>query len=213
MRIAVFGATGGTGVEVVRRAAGAGHEVIAVVRDASRLPAELRERAEVVEADVMDPLSIAAVVKECDAAITAVGTRAGRAPTTVCADSSRSVIAAMDAAGGGRLIMVSASGPAAGPGDDPFTRYVVKPLILQRLLKHAFDDMRVAERQLRAAALEWTIVRPPRLTDKPAKGSYRKAVDRNVPGGFSISRADLATALLDALDDPASVGRVISVAG
>ncbi|KAB2343067.1 NAD(P)-dependent oxidoreductase [Actinomadura rudentiformis] len=213
MKLTIFGATGGTGVEVVRQAADAGHEVTAVVRDESRLPATLRERMTVVEADVMDPASIARAVKDCDAVISAMGSRGGRAPTTVCADSSRSIISAMDAAGGGgRLVMVSASGLAADAGDDPFTRYVVKPMILQPILKHTFTDMLVAERQVRASALNWTIVRPPRLTDKPAKGTYRSAVDRNVRGGWMITRADLAKALLDVVDDPASTGHIVSVA-
>ncbi|GAA2579220.1 NAD(P)H-binding protein [Actinomadura fulvescens] len=213
MKITVFGATGGTGVEVLKRAAGLGHEVTAVVRDAARLPADLRERVDVVEADVMDPASIGDAVKGRDAVITAMGSRDGRAPTTVCADSSRSIIAAMDAAGGGRLVMVSASGLAADAGDGPFTRYVAKPLIVQRLLRHAFDDMLKAEAQVRASALDWTIVRPPRLTGKPAKGAYRSAVDRNVRGGLTITRADLATALLDVMGDPATTGHVVCVAG
>ncbi|MFD0905259.1 NAD(P)-dependent oxidoreductase [Actinomadura sediminis] len=218
MRLTIFGATGGTGLRVVRRALIDGHRVTAVVRDPARLPADLRDRAggpalDVVRADVMDPDAVQAAVKGRDAVVSAIGTREGRAPTTVCADSARSITAAMAAAGERRFVMVSASGFANGPGDDPLTRFVVKPLLLKPMLKHAFADMRRAEDVVRASGLDWTIVRPPRLTDGDGKGRYRAAVDRNVLGGFTLARADLALALLDHAADPSSIGRVVSVAG
>ncbi|MBE1535256.1 NAD(P)-dependent oxidoreductase [Actinomadura algeriensis] len=216
MHVTIFGATGGTGLRVVRRALVQGHRVTAVVRDPARLPADLRDRADgpsldIVAADVMDPAAIRAAIADRDAVITAIGTRDGRAPTTVCEDSARSITAAMDAAGPRRLVMVSASGFANGPGDDPLTRYVVKPMLLKPMLKHAFADMRRAEDVVRASGLDWTIVRPPRLTEGDGRGRYRAAVDRNVLGGFTLARADLAVALLDHAGDPSSVGHVVSV--
>jgi putative NADH-flavin reductase len=209
VKLTVFGATGGTGRQVLGQAVNAGHEVTAVVRDRARLPAELRDRVEVVEVDVMDPGAIEETVKGRDAVISAIGDL--RSPSSVCADSARSIIAAMRAAGGGgRLVMASNSAMAPGPGDDAFTRYVVKPLILARVLRYMIDDMRRAERLVRASGLDWTIVRAGRLTDRPGKAAYRSAIDRNVLGGFQITRADLATALLDAAADPALAGHVIS---
>lgn len=213
MRLTIFGATGGTGVLVLRRALDAGHEVTAVVRDPAGLPSDLRACADVVQADVMDPAAIEEAVKGRDAVLSALGTREGRAPTSVCADGARSILTAMAATGTDRFVLVSASGLHAGPGDDPFTRFVVKPLVLGRLLKHAFADMRAAEELTRTSGLRWTIVRPPRLTNGAGNGRYRKAADRNVLGGASIARADLAIALLDIVDDPATVEHVISVSG
>ncbi|GAA1813730.1 NAD(P)-dependent oxidoreductase [Actinomadura chokoriensis] len=213
MRLTIFGATGGTGVLAVRRALDAGHEVTAVVRDPAGLPSDLRACADVVQADVMDPAAIEEAVKGRDAVLSALGTREGRAPTSVCADGARSVLTAMAATGTDRFVLVSASGLHAGPGDDPFTRFVVKPLILGRLLKHAFADMRAAEELTRTSGLRWTIVRPPRLTNGAGNGRYRRAVDRNVLGGASIARADLAIALLDTVDDPSTVEHVVSVSG
>ncbi|MES9540325.1 NAD(P)H-binding protein [Actinomadura sp. NPDC000600] len=213
MRFTVFGATGGTGVQVVRRALDAGHEVTAVVRDPAGLPGEVRACADVVQADVMDPGAIEEAVKGRDAVITAIGTRDGRRPTSVCADSTRGIVEAMRAGGTERFVLTSASGLHAGPGDDPLTRFLVKPLVLGPLLKHAFNDMRAAEALTRDSGLAWTIVRPPRLTDGPGNGRYRKAADRNVLGGLSMARSDLATALLDIAGEPSTAGHVISVAG
>jgi uncharacterized protein YbjT (DUF2867 family) len=73
--------------------------------------------------------------------------------------------------------------------------------------------MRRGEDQIRDSDLDWTIFRPPSLTDQPAQGTYRTAIDRNLPHGFSISRADLAACMLTLLDDPATVHRHISIAG
>ncbi|QKG26606.1 NAD(P)-dependent oxidoreductase [Actinomadura verrucosospora] len=212
MRITVFGATGGIGTRLVRRALDAGHQVTAVVRDPGRMPADLRGRADVVRADVMDPDAIEQAVKGADAVVSAMGPR-DFGPTTVCQDSSRSIIAAMRATGAGRFLMVSMGAIEGMPGDDPFTRYVVKPVILGRFLRHGIADMRVAEAQVRDSGLDWTIVRPPRLTNKEGKGGYRKAVDRSVPGGFTMTRDDVAAALLDLAGDLPSIGHVVSIAG
>ncbi|NUU25040.1 MAG: NAD(P)H-binding protein [Streptomycetaceae bacterium] len=222
MKLTVFGASGGTGRELVRRAADAGHEVTAVVRDAGRLPADLLDRIAVVEADLADPAAVEKAVLGRDAVISTIGTRELKHPTTVCADAARALTTAVHAAArpgadstgrlGVRLVIASNSAMAPGPGDDPFTRFVVKPLILARVLRHMLDDMRRAEDHVRASDTAWTIVRAGRLTNHPAKGRYRGRVDRNVPGGFQITRSDFAAALLDAAINPSSTGHTISVA-
>lgn len=211
MRLTVCGATGGTGRLLVGAALDAGHEVAAVVRDPDRLPDGLRERAEVVVADALDAGAIKEAVQGRDAVISTIGTRDLRAPTSVCAGSARAIVEAMRAGGGGRLVIASNSGMAPGPGDDAFTRYVVKPIILARVLRHMIDDMRAAEEVVRASGLDWTIVRAGRLTDRAGRGSYRSRVDRNVPGGFQVSRAGFARAMLDAAGDAALAGHVVSV--
>ncbi|MEV0387800.1 NAD(P)H-binding protein [Nonomuraea sp. NPDC050643] len=211
MRITVFGATGGTGLELVRQGLDLTHQITAVVRDASRLPAELRERLDVVEADVMDPDAVAPAVKDRDAVLSALGAR-GRGPTTVHSAGIASIMRAMRAAGARRLLMVSAGGLEADAGDGPFTRYVLKPLVVQRVFRHNYADLAEAERLVRAGGLDWTIVRPARLTDAGRTGRYRTARDLAVRGGMSTTRADLADCLLELIGDRLSVGHVISVA-
>ncbi|GAA2299813.1 SDR family oxidoreductase [Nonomuraea roseoviolacea subsp. roseoviolacea] len=196
----MFGATGRTGWRVVGQALHAGHEVTAVVRD----PAALERhnlggpRLTVVRADVMDPAAIRPAVAGHDAVVSAIGPR-GSGPTTVCADSIASIMEAMAAEGVRRLVAVSASG-FVREGDGPLTRLVAKP-ILNRVLRHAFADMRRMEDLVRASGLDWTIVRPPQLTEGPRTGSYRSAIDRNVRGGVRVSRADLADCVLRCLDE------------
>jgi putative NADH-flavin reductase len=208
MRITLFGATGGTGRQVIAQARDAGHRVTAVVRD----PAALQPDGgwlTVVRADVTDPESIAAPIEGADAVVSALGPRPG-APATICGDGARTIVEAMEKTGVRRLVAVSASGPYVDAGDGPVTRYVAKP-ILQRLLRAGFADLKRMEEIIRTSGLDWTIMRPPRLTNKPLTDRYRTAVDLNVRGGMMISRADLAAAILHALGDPATVRHSIGV--
>jgi hypothetical protein len=96
-------------------------------------------------------------------------------------------------------------------GDGPFFRYIAKP-IARRMLKGSATDMRHAEQLLHESDLEWTIIRAPCLTDKPARGRYRIAFERNVPREFSLSHADLATCMLAMLADDATIRHHIFVA-
>ncbi|MEV0617436.1 NAD(P)H-binding protein [Nonomuraea sp. NPDC050404] len=211
MRITVFGATGGTGLELLRQGLDLAHEVTAVVRDAARLPAELRDRLDVVEADVMDPEAIAPAVRGRDAVLSAMGAR-DSGPTTVHSASTAAILAAMDGAGCRRLLLVSAGGLEADAGDGPFTRYVLKPFLIQRLFRHSYADLARAEGLLRASGADWTIVRPARLTDAGRTNRYRTARDLAVRGGLSTTRADLADCMLALMGDRASIRHVISVA-
>ncbi|MFC5828950.1 NAD(P)-dependent oxidoreductase [Nonomuraea insulae] len=211
MRITVFGASGGTGLELLRQGTDHAHQVTAVVRDAARLPAGLRERLDVVEADVMDPDAVAPLVKGRDAVLSAMGTRES-GPTTVHSASITSILTAMGRVGTRRLLMVSAGGLEADAGDGPFTRYVLKPLLIQRLFRHTYTDLAKAESLLRESDADWTIVRPARLTDAGPTGRYRTAKDLAVRRGLSTTRADLADCMLELIGDRASVGHVVSVA-
>ena len=68
------------------------------------------------------------------------------------------------------------------------------------------------EQEIRDSDLDWTIFRPPSLTGKAATGAYRTAIDRNLPHGFTVSRADLAACMLASLSDPATVHRHVAIA-
>jgi putative NADH-flavin reductase len=207
MRLTVFGATGGIGTQVVRQALEAGHEVIAVVRDPSRLAVPPNPLLRVMRADVMDPEAIVPALEATDAAVSSLGP-SGRGPTTVCSGGVHSILRAMDKTGVRRLVVVSASGAFTDEGDGLVSRLIAKP-ILQRLLRDGFNDLYAMEREVRASGTEWTIMRPPRLTDGGRRGSYRTAVDRNV--GIQISRPDVADAILRALADPATIGHSIGL--
>jgi putative NADH-flavin reductase len=210
MKLTIFGATGATGTSLVQQALAAGHEVTAVVRDPSRLAIPAHQRLQVITADVMDPAAISPAVDGADAVISALGPH-GTGPTTISQDSARSIIQAMQKTGTRPLLTVSGS-VVADEGESPYMRYLLKPLARRTFLRHVCADMRAAENEIRDSNLDWTIMRPPSLSDKAARGTYRTAIDRNLPHGFSVSRADLAACMLTLLNDPATRHRHVAIA-
>jgi putative NADH-flavin reductase len=210
MKLTIFGATGATGTCLTELALLAGHEVTAVVRDPARLKVANHPRLRVVTADIMDPAAINTPVADADAVLNAVGPH-GTGPTTVLRDSTASIIQAMQKAGTRRLLAISGS-VVADEGESPYLRFLLKPLARRTFLRHVCADMRGAEDEIRASGLDWTIFRPPSLTDKPAKGTYRTVIDRNLPRSFTVSRADLAACMLAMIDDPKTIRKHIGIA-
>jgi putative NADH-flavin reductase len=210
MKLTILGASGATGTCLTSQALAAGHDVTAVVRDPARLAIPAHPRLRILTADVMDPVAISPATAGADVVISAVGPR-GTGPTTVIQDSVRSIIQAMEKTGTRRLLQVSGS-VVADDGESPYLRYLLKPLARRTFLRHVCADMRRGEDEIRHSSLDWTIVRPPALTGKAARGTYRTAIDRNLPHGFTVTRADLAAFMLTLLDDPASVHRHVSIA-
>ncbi|WP_328298018.1 NAD(P)H-binding protein [Streptomyces sp. NBC_00435] len=215
MRLTVFGATGGVGREVVRQALDAGHEVTAVVRDPARLdvPAHDRLRVAVVR-DLTDEDALVPLLAGREAVVSALGASGNKQArlTPVAGPALRSIVSAMDRAGVSRLSAVSAA-PLAPPtpADGVFARALVLPL-LRRVLRDVYADLAVMEAAIAASGTRWTVIRPPRLLNRPRTGTYRRAVDANVPGGRFIARADVADALLTTLSDPSTAGHAIGVA-
>ncbi|MDX6741907.1 NAD(P)-dependent oxidoreductase [Actinocorallia sp. A-T 12471] len=210
MHLTVLGASGRTGRQIVRQALDAGHRVTSVVRDPARLDPARHPSLEAFTADPLDPVALAPAVAGRDAVISALGPNS-RADGVICTAGARAAIAAARETGTRRLVVITGAGAFIDDGDGPFTRAVFKPLLRRLYLGAQFTDFENAEREVRASALDWTLVRPPRLTDGPAR-PYRTAVDRNIRGGLTLSRASLATAVLALLPDPATTHHHISAA-
>ncbi|MET3985794.1 NAD(P)H-binding protein [Streptomyces sp. PvR034] len=215
MRITVFGATGGVGREVVRQALDAGHEVTAVVRDPARLPGAGHERLRVATvADVTDADALGPVLRGRDAVVCALGARSNKQArlAPVAGPALGAIVSAMDRAGVRRLSAVSAAPLGPDHEDDgAFTRAVLMPL-LRRALRDVYADLAVMEAVIGASGTQWTVVRPPKLLNGPRTGTYRRAVDANLPRGRSIPRADVADALLSTLTDPTTPGHALGIA-
>ena len=208
MRILVIGATRGTGQHVMQQALAAGHTVTALARDPARLDVQ-HDRLSVVRGDVLDPATLAPAMAGQEAVISSIGVTS-RGPTTLYSDGMRHIIQAMHATGVKRLVAVSAWPLSSDDGDTLPARLLLKPLIWG-LLRPVYADMARMEDEIRTSGLDWTIVRPPRLTDKPATGRYRIALNRSVRRGYLIARADLAGAILTLLDDPTAIRAAIGI--
>jgi len=75
-----------------------------------------------------------------------------------------------------------------------------------------YADLALMEDIIEGSGLDWTIVRPPKLTDKPLTGTYRTAYGQNLRGGWSVSRADVADYMLRTLEQPQTIKQIIGVA-
>jgi putative NADH-flavin reductase len=220
LELVIFAATGGIGRQAVAQALAAGHDVTAVVRNPKALPAGVRSVTANLEA--ADPATLESAVRGADAVISGLGPRPLR-DAGIAARGTRAIVGAMKAAGVRRLIVVSAAPistvpspgrpnpPRHDPGDGFFMRHLFGPLA-KTALRGRYADLAEMEDIVRDSGLDWTIVRPPSLNNKPLTGSYRTAFGRNIRGGFSISRADVAHLMLAALERPATIGQVIGIA-
>ncbi|WP_405685330.1 NAD(P)-dependent oxidoreductase [Streptomyces sp. NBC_00057] len=210
MRITVFGATGGIGREIVRQAVAAGHEVTAVVRDPARLPVPLSDVQVHTAARIDDPEALREAVAGRDAVLSGLGSR-GRKADGIAERLTQSVLRAMEAEGTRRLLVVSAAPVAPKPADDPLLdRMMLKAI--GAILKEVYADLTLMEAALARSAADWTSVRPPKLTNGPLTGTYRTVYGSNPRSGRSISRADVAHAMLALVDDPAAVKQGVGVA-
>ncbi len=221
MKLTIFAASGGIGRQALEQAVAAGHDVTAVVRNPDRLPST---RARVVTADLAsaDPAALQSAVDGADAVLSGLGPRS-KAEAGVAWQGTGAIIAAMRAAGVRRIVVVSAapigtvSSPARphppkhDPGDGFFVRHVAYPILKSALREH-YADLARMEDVLRDSELDWTIVRPPRLTDKPATGRYRTAYGQNLRRGLFASRADVAHCMLSVLDRPETFRQAVGIA-
>jgi putative NADH-flavin reductase len=202
MRIAVFGATGGTGEQVLRQALDRGHEVVALARN----PDAVRQRhpdLRVERGDVLDPETVDKVVDGAGAVISALGIGYRRHATTVYSAGTGNILASMERAGVHRLAVVSTSSIQVPPPSRVF-EWAIARFLLHPMLQRPYGDMIEMERRVRESDVDWSLVRAARLTNGRCTGNYRTMAHTKLAGCWSISRADVANYLLDSLDDPAT---------
>lgn len=206
-RILVLGANGPTGRQTVEQGLARGWSVAALTRHPETFPIR-HERLDVLAGDATDRSVIDAAVVDADAVVCTIGAMFTRQPVEVYSASARLLVEAMDRHRKRRLVVVTSSGLApvhAGAGIvSKFARSVMR----DRVGKTVYDDMAAMESIVSASDLDWTIVRPPGLTNQPGVG-YAVAEDE-IEGGI-CSREDLAALLLDQLDDDRFVRRVAAM--
>ncbi len=203
LKLFVLGATGGTGRALLEQARARGHLVTAFVRSPEKLW-PLRDGVTMVQGDPRDPEALLAALPGHDAVVSALGSGLGR--TTIVGDCARSTVAAMEATGVRRLLVVGAAVLFENDG-------LLPAIARWTFLRNVAKDHAEMERIVSQSGLDWTIARPPRLTNGALSRTWGAADGRMPPGArFSISRADVANFLLEELERPAHVRRVVGLA-
>jgi putative NADH-flavin reductase len=196
MKVLVIGGTRGIGREVVAAAHAAGHSLTLLARNAERISLPVTG-VRVVVGDAGDADDIERSVAGQDAVVWTVGIGPTRRPVDLFSRSTQFLLAAMAKHGVRRLLCVTGVGAGDSRGHGGF----VYDRILQPLfLKTIYEDKDRQEQQLRMSDVDWTIVRPGRLTNAPATGLVRALTDLKGVTAGKVSRADVAGFIVEHLE-------------
>jgi putative NADH-flavin reductase len=208
MKLAIFGATGGVGSELLEQGLEQGHELVVLVRDASKL--QLRHaNLSFRHGNVLNSVDVEETLENCDAAIVSLGGRRGQ--PRPCASGTANVISAMQKFNQRRLVVVTSVGTGDSRGKAGF---FFGKVIIPLLLREEFADKEAQEKLVKESGLEWTIVRPSGLTDNAARHAYKADPDLRLgQKGLQerIARADVAHFCLAQLADTAWLGAAVSI--
>ena len=205
-KILVMGASRGVGLETVRAALAAGHEVRALARAAAFIPVE-NPRLEKMAGDALDSPVVERALQTADGVIQTLGISSPATligGTTLFSRATRVLVDAMKFKGVKRLVAVTGlgAGDSRGRGGVLYDSLVF-PLVLKRV----YDDKDVQEQIIKSSSLDWTIVRPGLLRDGPATGRVRALVDPTSWRMGLVRRADVAAFLVAEFESRAFVGR------
>jgi uncharacterized protein YbjT (DUF2867 family) len=192
-KILILGATGPTGRHIVSQAISRGYDVTVLVRSPEKA-ADMRG-AKIVVGDARDGKVLRQAVKGRDAVISALGTPASPfREVTLLSTATRTLVSAMKAERISRLVAITGmgAGDSAGRGGFLFDK-----LIFPLLLRKVYADKDRQEAIIKGSDLEWTIVRPSVLNNKPGRTTIQTITDLDQFCGGSISRENVATFVLD----------------
>lgn len=208
MKIAVFGGSGRTGLELLMQVLARGHEVTAVVRNPERFKLSY-DRLKVVAGDALKPNSFDAALEGQDAVLSTLGVTGflnSLQPMTFYRESATAIVDRMRAHDVHRLVVVSSVGVLHDPSTPIWYRAIVKPL-----LRHKYADMKAMETVVAASGLDWTVVRAGQLAGGPLTQHYRVGRNGNLADVTKISRADLADFLAKQAEDRALLERAVAI--
>jgi putative NADH-flavin reductase len=199
MKIVVFGASGGTGRELVKQGRAQGHDVTAFMRDPNSFTGG--DRLRIVVGDALDEKAVALAIVGQDAVLSALG--GALSDDTLLPESIGHILAAMKREGVRRLIVLGASGvwPGAAKRLSSPAQFFLR-VVQATALKKAFRAQRTMQMRIQASDTDWTVVQPPRLVNKPGTGKYRVDGEALPANGTTIARADVATFMLAQLASP-----------
>ena len=143
----------------------------------------------------MEQVEIAIAGKE--AVLSALGVKIGSPPGTIRSEGTKNIITAMTKFGVKRLICITSVGVGDSKPRSGFLGNVLLPLFF----KERFADVEKQEQLIQQSKLDWTIIRPSRLTDGSKTGSYKSGLQLSVGFRSTISRADIAAFMLQQLTD------------
>lgn len=208
MKLLIFGASGATGRLLVSAALAKGHAVTAFVRTPGKL-AISHENQKVIVGNVADRQAVERAVVGNDAVFSCLGVGVPLKRDPVVVAGIGFIVAAMQQAGPERLIYLSFLGVRDSRRQlGPLLGNIIAPLVL----RHEVADHEVKESLIVQSNLDWTIVRPPKLSNGAATGEFRHGNGiRSASLLPTLARADVAAFMLAQLDDTTYSRRAVSI--
>ena len=193
MKVIIFGATGGTGKQLVKRSLAAGFETSAFVRSNPQRLAEFRSRINVFQGDVRDIDAVDQAIQGQTAVVVALGVIPGRTQR-ILSKGTANIIGCMEKQGVKRLVVETGAGLIDDQARLPFLWRLVASLPPMRGM---FDDKRKQEALIKDSGLDWIIVRPANLTNGPSTSSYQTGERLRLRTSSTVSRADVADFMIN----------------
>ncbi len=187
MMILIFGATGKVGRHIVSEAIKQKHTVTAFTRNPHALSSH-RGQLRIVRGNVLDARAVDLAVRDQDAVLCAIGTRA-RHPTKMLSEGAANIITAMEKHRVKRLVCLTSLGAL---GSD--AGFILGKIMIPLFYRHVFDDKRRQIEEIMRSGLDWIIVRSPKMTDGPRTKHYHAALVRPIKN--KVSRANVADFML-----------------
>jgi len=209
MKIALFGATGGTGIEFLTQSVNYSYDITAFVRSPEKLKEQF-PNLKLVKASIDDFEILKKELVDFDVIVSLVGISGllqARKPNAIYERTGKNLTKIATLNNIKRLIIVSSGGVVEAENEPWFFKYLLKPIFLNKM----YDDMRVMENIITSSNLDYTIVRPPYLTKGKLTKKYRVILDKWFDDDKDLSRADLAHYLLNCLDDYKISRRIVGV--
>ncbi len=191
MKLAVFGATGPTGQQLVQQALEQGHSVSALARTPEKLAIQ-HSSLQIVKGNVLDVAAVEEAISGTDAVLSCLGRRSPFKGKGDVWRGTHNIVLTMKKLGVRRVIVESAY--AAG-NSRAFAGFGMK-LVTSTLLGWAYKEKELLEPDVMSSGLDWVIVRPPALRDGPKMGNYRVGEGLRLSVWNWINRADVAEFML-----------------
>jgi putative NADH-flavin reductase len=206
MKLAVFGGTGKTGQHVIQQALDAGHEVVTLARMPSKVTTR-HPNLKLIQGDILNIDRVEETIQGVDAVISVLGPSTNKPDFTI-SQGMNYILKAMWKHSVRRIIMSAGAG-IREPQDSPNLVDHFFGFLLSVLAKNVVADMQQAVAKVKASDLDWTVVRVPMLTEVPAQGNLKIGHVGDI--GPRIGRADLATFMLDQVNDKTYVHRLPAI--
>lgn len=184
MQIVIFGATGNTGLCALNSAVKRGLDVRVFVRDEAKIPAELKDKVEIIVGDVTDPDQVSKAIQGRDGVTVALGTRNNLSPTTVLSQGMKNIINGMKMHNV-ELVSVCLS-----------AFLFFKPEAVPVIFKDLNADHQRMFDIVKESGLKWIAILPPHIADIP---SSKYTVKHDESPGRVISKHDLGAFLVESL--------------